>query len=200
MKIGMNKVENVSHAVNLIRRTASKDRPQIVALPECFNSPYGTNYFNDYAETIPDGSTCQQLSEIARETKVYLVGGTIPERDASDNKLYNTCTIWSPTGELIGKYRKVISYYSQVWLFLNGSYQFHSPPKQMHLFDIDVEGGIRFKESDVLSAGNKLTILDVDGFKIGIGICYDIRFEELARIYRNKGTKFYCNWTSWGKH
>lgn len=58
----------------------------------------------------------------------------------------------------------------------------------MHLFDIDVKGGIRFKESDVLSAGNKLTIIDVDGFKIGIGICYDIRFEELARIYRNKGS------------
>lgn len=58
---------------------------------------------------------------------------------------------------------------------------------QMHLFDIDVKGGIRFKESDVLSAGNKLTILNLDGFKIGIGICYDIRFDELARIYRNNG-------------
>lgn len=57
----------------------------------------------------------------------------------------------------------------------------------MHLFDIDVEGGIRFRESDVLSAGNELTIINLDGFKIGIGICYDIRFEELARIYRNKG-------------
>lgn len=57
----------------------------------------------------------------------------------------------------------------------------------MHLFDIDVRGGIRFKESDVLSAGNKLTMLNLDGFKIGIGICYDIRFEEFARIYRNNG-------------
>lgn len=57
----------------------------------------------------------------------------------------------------------------------------------MHLFDIDVKGGIRFKESDVLSAGNELAMLHVDDFKIGIGICYDIRFDELARIYRNKG-------------
>lgn len=57
----------------------------------------------------------------------------------------------------------------------------------MHLFDINVKGGIRFKESDVLSAGNKLATLELDGFKIGIGICYDIRFEELARIYRNNG-------------
>lgn len=57
----------------------------------------------------------------------------------------------------------------------------------MHLFDIDVKGGICFKESDVLAAGSALAILEVDDFKIGIGICYDIRFDELARIYRNKG-------------
>lgn len=107
MKVGMNKVENVSRAVNLIRGTVTNDKPQIVALPECFNSPYGTKYFNEYAESVPDGATCQQLSEIAKEMNVYLVGGTIPERDSSDNKLYNTCTIWSPSGELIGKYRKV---------------------------------------------------------------------------------------------
>lgn len=110
MKIGMNKVENVTHAVNCIRRTVTDDKPQIVALPECFNSPYGTKYFNEYAETIPDGLTCQRLSEIAKEMNVYLVGGTIPERDSGDNKLYNTCTIWSPNGDLIGKYRKVISF------------------------------------------------------------------------------------------
>lgn len=57
----------------------------------------------------------------------------------------------------------------------------------MHLFDIDVKGGICFKESDVLAAGSALSILEIDNFKIGIGICYDIRFDELARIYRNKG-------------
>lgn len=55
------------------------------------------------------------------------------------------------------------------------------------MFDIDVKGGIRFKESDALSPGNNLAILNLDGFKIGIGICYDIRFDELARIYRNNG-------------
>lgn len=58
----------------------------------------------------------------------------------------------------------------------------------MHLFDIDVKGGVRFKESDVLTAGSEFTTIDIDNFKIGIGICYDIRFEEMARIYRNMGT------------
>ncbi|XP_076483798.1 omega-amidase NIT2-A-like [Bombus vancouverensis nearcticus] len=80
------------------------------------------------------------------------------------DKLYNTCTIWGPDGTLIAKHRKV------------------------HLFDIDIPNKITFRESDSLSPGNFLTTFDVEGCKIGIGICYDIRFEEMARIYRNKGT------------
>lgn len=58
----------------------------------------------------------------------------------------------------------------------------------MHLFDIDVKGGVCFKESDVLTAGSAFTTFNVDSFKIGVGICYDIRFEEMARIYRNMGS------------
>lgn len=107
MKVGSNKLDNVQNAANFIRRTVTNDKPHIVALPECFNSPYGTKYFNEYAETIPNGYTCQKLSELAKELNIYLVGGTIPERDNSDNRLYNTCTIWSPSGDLIAKYRKV---------------------------------------------------------------------------------------------
>lgn len=58
----------------------------------------------------------------------------------------------------------------------------------MHLFDIDVKGGVRFKESDVLTGGSELTTFQLDNnFKIGVGICYDIRFEEMARLYRNDG-------------
>lgn len=57
----------------------------------------------------------------------------------------------------------------------------------MHLFDIDIKGKITFRESDALSPGKSLTIFEVKGCKIGIGICYDIRFEEMARLYRNKG-------------
>lgn len=106
MKIGKNKLENITHACNCIRKTVENDKPKVVALPECFNSPYGTKYFNEYAENIPNGETSKALSNIAKELKVFLIGGTIPERDNSDNKLYNTCTVWSPSGDLIAKYRK----------------------------------------------------------------------------------------------
>lgn len=110
MSVGLNKEENVDHAVDLIRRTVAKDKPRIVALPECFNSPYSTKHFKEYSETVPDGPTCQRLSAIAKELNVYLIAGTIPERDAITNNIHNTCTLWSSTGEFLAKYRKVIDY------------------------------------------------------------------------------------------
>ncbi|EGI61074.1 Omega-amidase NIT2 [Acromyrmex echinatior] len=160
LSVGDDKATNVSRAVSFIER-AKQERADIVTLPECFNSPYGTSHFARYAESIPDGETSAALSEAARKNNVYVIGGTIPERN--NDKLYNTCTVWGPDGKLIAMHRK------------------------MHLFNIDIKGKITFRESDSLSAGNSLTIFEAKGCKIGIGICYDIRFEEMARLYRNKG-------------
>ncbi|KYQ50911.1 Omega-amidase NIT2 [Trachymyrmex zeteki] len=108
LSVGDDKATNISRAVSFIER-AKQERADIVTLPECFNSPYGTYIF-------------------------------------------------------FSKYKYI-----------------------MHLFDIDVKGKITFRESDSLSAGNSLTVFEAKGCKIGIGICYDIRFEEMARLYRNKG-------------
>lgn len=101
---------------------------------------------------------------MARETAIYLIGGSIPERD-EQGKLFNTSLSFSPTGELIAKHRKV------------------------HLFDIDIPGKIKFKESEVLTGGNKVTVFNIPPFgKVGLAICYDIRFPELAMIAaRNEG-------------
>ena len=62
---------------------------------------------------------------------------------------------------------------------------------QVHLFDMDIPGIIRFKESETLTAGKKLTVFNTDVCKIGIGICYDVRFDEMARLYRKEG-KYVC--------
>lgn len=64
-----------------------------------------TAHFARYAESMPDGETSVALSEAARKNNVYVIGGTIPERE--NDKLYNTCTVWAPTGELVAKHRKV---------------------------------------------------------------------------------------------
>ncbi|XP_059610860.1 omega-amidase NIT2-like [Phlebotomus argentipes] len=169
-KVGDVKEDNVARAVSMVKSAVAKEKkssvPILVVLPECFNSPYGVKFFDKYAETIPDGYTSKALSGLAKELGIYLVAGSFPERDAQNPKtLYNACTVWNPKGELIAKHRKV------------------------HLFDVDIPNGITFKESDGFTPGKQFTIVDVGPARIGIGICYDIQFEEFARIYRNEG----CN-------
>lgn len=160
MAVGKNKLENIARACKMISEAKQKGC-NLVVLPECFNSPYGTKYFKEYAEEIPNGETCIALSKAAKENGVFLVGGSIPEKDSG--KLFNTCTVWNPQGNFVGKYSKI------------------------HLFDIDIPGGITFKESDSLSPGQSISVIDVGACKLGIGICYDLRFQELASIYKDLG-------------
>ncbi|XP_066478772.1 omega-amidase NIT2 [Tiliqua scincoides] len=159
LQVSTVKTENLNRACGFVR-TAAAQGAKLVVLPECFNCPYGTKYFPEYAEKIPGEST-QKLSEIAKECDVYLIGGSIPEEDAG--KLYNTCTVFGPDGTMLAKHRKI------------------------HLFDIDIPGKIRFQESETLSPGDKFSTFDTPYCKIGLGICYDIRFAELAQIYTQKG-------------
>ncbi|XP_020924133.1 omega-amidase NIT2 isoform X2 [Sus scrofa] len=153
------KSDNLTRACGFIQE-AAKQGAKIISLPECFNSPYGTKYFPEYAEKIPGDST-QKLSEVAKECGVYVIGGSIPEEDAG--KLYNTCAVFGPDGTLLAKYRK------------------------LHLFDIDVPGKITFQESKTLSPGDSFSTFDTPYCRVGLGICYDIRFAELAQIYAQRG-------------
>uniref|UniRef100_A0A663DW83 omega-amidase n=1 Tax=Aquila chrysaetos chrysaetos TaxID=223781 RepID=A0A663DW83_AQUCH len=132
LHVSADKSDNLQRACGLVREASAKGA-KVVALPECFNSPYGTQYFKEYAEKIPGEST-QMLSEVAKECSIYLVGGSIPEED--DGKLYNTCTVFGPDGAILAKHRKV------------------------HLFDINVPGKIQFKESETLSPGNSFSVFD----------------------------------------
>lgn len=173
-----NKQDNLKTAKSKIEELVSLNC-DVVVLPECFNSPYGTEYFENYAEEIPNGETCQFLKEMSTENKVHIVGGSIPEKDG--NNLFNTSTVWSPDGQLLCRHRKI------------------------HLFDIDIPGGIKFQESSILKAGNTPTMFNVKNWKFGIGICYDLRFEELAKLYRIKGCHALLypgafNWTTGPLH
>lgn len=170
---GADKTANLSHAREKVHEAASSGA-KIIVLPECFNSPYGCDYFPSYAEQLlPHPPSAEQspsfhaLSSMAKETGTYLIGGSIPELDLDKDKkkrYYNTSLIFGPKGELLATHRKV------------------------HLFDIDIPGKITFRESDVLSPGNKLTIVDLPEYgKVGVAICYDIRFPELGTIAARKG-------------
>ncbi len=142
----------------------SYDGPEadFVMLPEIFTCPYDNSCFPQFAES-GKGETLRFLSNLARERKAYVIGGSIPELD--DGKIYNTSYVFDRCGELIGKHRKI------------------------HLFDIDVKGGQYFKESDVLSPGREITVFDTEFGRMGVCICFDIRFPDLFIKMREAGVK-----------
>ncbi|KAG5368529.1 putative hydrolase NIT3 [Yarrowia sp. C11] len=158
---GADKAANIATVTSKVAEAASNGA-KLVVLPECFNSPYAVSAFPKYAEKIPGGETTTALSDLAKKHNLFLVGGSYPESDAG--KVYNTSVAFSPSGDIISKHRK------------------------LHLFDIDVPGKITFKESETLTGGDKITLFDMEGYgKIGLGICYDIRFPEVAATAARKG-------------
>jgi len=155
----------------------------MAVLPEIWNSPYATSAFPEYAEKLPDigdglssesdskwsSSASRLLMTAARELDMWIVGGSVPERVTTTNnqgveeeKIYNTCLVLNPEGVVVAKHRKV------------------------HLFDIDVPGGITFFESETLSPGSTVSHFTTPYGEIGVGICYDIRFAEYAMLLRQK--------------
>ena len=84
------KALNLSNARQKVLEASQKGGAQVVVLPECFNSPYGTQHFPAYSEPLEGGPTSLALSEMAKEAGVYLVGGSFPEKDVHGDKYYNT--------------------------------------------------------------------------------------------------------------
>ncbi len=160
MQVTDSKEKNLARAEELLR-AASDSGADVAALPEMFICPYANKRFPDFAEPS-GGPTFQRLSKLASELKLFLVAGSVPEQD-ENGKIYNTSYSFSSDGSLIGTHRKI------------------------HLFDIDIESGISFRESDALSPGEKATIIDTPWGKIGVAICFDIRFAELFRFMARQG-------------
>lgn len=155
MAVQQDKAANRAKARELIAAAAAAGCA-IAVLPEMFNCPYESTLFAQYAERYTGSETVRMLRQAAREHKLTVVGGSIPESDGEH--IYNTCFVFDETGRLCARHRKI------------------------HLFDVDISGGTSFCESSVLSPGNQPTLVRVGGVTLGIGICYDVRFPELARF------------------
>lgn len=142
----------------------------LVALPENFAFLGSESAKRAIAETLdaPPGPITSMLREAAVRHHIHLLAGGWPERSADPSRPYNAATMFSPEGAVAAHYRKI------------------------HLFDVDAPDGKAYRESNGVTPGSELVTVDVGGFRVGLSICYDLRFPELYRKLVDAGAEILC--------
>lgn len=135
-----------------------------VSLPETWNYLGEKEGETGAAATIP-GDLTSTLGDKAREHGIWLHAGSVLERVDGQDRLSNTTLVFDPRGEVVARYRKI------------------------HLFDVDIAGQPSFRESDTIAPGDEIVTFDMDGTKVGLAICYDLRFPELFRKMALEGAE-----------
>ncbi len=159
---------NLATCRTLVERAAAEGA-QLAVLPECF-AFLGRSEGDKmpHAESLERGGPIlDTLRELATRRGIWIVGGGLPEIVPGDPKrAYNTAVVVDPRGQIAARYRKI------------------------HLFDVDIPGGAVMRESDATRAGDELVVVDIGGAKVGLSICYDVRFPELyRRLVKDKGAE-----------
>jgi deaminated glutathione amidase len=162
MCAGTVKADNLATAEGLVTRAAASGA-DLVVLPEKWNAIGSVDTLRANAEPL-EGESVQALSGWAREHGITIVGGSITEIREGRDKLSNTCVVLDPDGELVATYRKI------------------------HMFDVEV-GGHVYRESEAEEAGDETTVCTSEGWKLGLTVCYDLRFPELYRILALDGAE-----------
>jgi predicted amidohydrolase len=157
------KAANIDEALAGIDR-AAKMGARFVSLPELWTYLGPGDSKMAAAEAIP-GDLTRTLADKAREHSIYLHAGSILERIDEHDKLYNTTVVFDASGDIVARYRKI------------------------HLFDVDLAGQAAYRESDGIEPGEELVTFDMDGVRVGLAICYDLRFPELFRILALRGAE-----------
>ena len=156
------KAENFRVAEHLIREAVAAGA-DFVALPELWSCHGLEGAYRENAEPIP-GPTTRFLGGLARELKVYVLGGSIFEGEPGLEHLYNTSTFFDPSGELVASYRKI------------------------HLFDVKTPDR-DYLESRTVAPGSEIVAAKAGPAKIGLSVCYDLRFPELYRLLALRGAE-----------
>jgi deaminated glutathione amidase len=157
------KAANLEKTERLVAQAAAGGA-DVVLLPEKWNAIGDAETLHGAAETIEAGESVEAMRGWAARHGITLVGGSITERREGREKLSNTSLVFDPDGELVALYRKI------------------------HLFDVDV-GGLRYRESDAEEPGEEPVVARLEGWPIGLTVCYDLRFPELYRILALEGAE-----------
>jgi predicted amidohydrolase len=156
LNAGAVKADNLEKAERLVERAASTGA-DVVVLPEKWNAFGTAETLRANAEPLDGGASVEAMSEWARRLGVTLVGGSITERREGREKLSNTCLVFDSSGDVVATYRKI------------------------HMFDVDV-GGHAYRESEAEEPGQETLVCEAEGWRVGLSVCYDLRFPELYRI------------------
>lgn len=161
--VQMNSQNDVAANLDVVRARVAEARAggaSLVVLPENFAFMGGTDEERRaVAEPIEgaQGPIVSTLQALAREHRVTLVGGGMPEASGDPARPHNTCLVVGPGGAVAARYRKI------------------------HLFDVEVGDGQVYRESAGVTGGDETVVVPVGPFKVGLSVCYDLRFPELYR-------------------
>ncbi len=156
---------NLIRAADFISASVKLHNANMIVLPEFFNTPLGlkTEEFKKFVESEDDSETIKFLSDQAKKHNIYIIGGSIPIYFNNDpTKVYNTTFCFDRNGEKKSKFSKI------------------------HLFDINIPGKITYQESKKITPGQEYGIFDTEYGRIGLGICYDIRFIEYSLLLKKE--------------
>jgi deaminated glutathione amidase len=157
------KAANLETTEQLVARAASQGA-DVVVLPEKWNAIGDVETLHREAESLENGVSVAAMRDWARGHGITLVGGSITERREGREKLSNTSVVFDPSGEVTALYRKI------------------------HMFDVEV-GGHVYRESEAEEGGDEPVVSTAEGWKLGLTICYDVRFPELYRILALEGAE-----------
>lgn len=160
MASGPNVAGNLSEARRLIAK-AVEQGARLVVLPEFF-AIMGMNEQDKVRvrEQAGDGPIQSFLSETARHYKIWLVGGSIPLAASTPDKVLNSCLVFDEQGKQVARYDKI------------------------HLFNLEL-GNESYHEAKTIEPGNQVVVVDSPFGRIGLAVCYDLRFPELFRAMKN---------------
>lgn len=139
----------------------------LVVLPENFAFMGTEAQKREIAESTDGvaGPIVRALSDAAKRSGVWVIGGGMPERSDDRERPFNTCLAVAPDGSIAARYRKV------------------------HLFDVDLPDGSTYRESAATSPGQGAVTVVIDGWSVGLSVCYDVRFPELYRALSDRGAE-----------